>query len=210
MFFLLQSINNTGQSQTLTPQAHPKGIVLGSRQNAIQNLTIMKTLKYFIVCALMSTTYSFAQVSVNVNVGTPAWGVPVTTERYYYIPDIETYYDIPSREYIYMHNGVWVRSVSVPVIYRNYDFHRGRKIVIHDYNGRAPYAYYNVHRVKYMPAHGSHTIYVKDKHHAKHAKSRGHKNGHRRHRHYTSRLVRRLFVVTIFGFALQSNVSRLG
>lgn len=142
----------------------------------------MKTLKYFLICVLMSTTYSFAQVSVNVNVGIPVWGVPVTTERYYYIPDIETYYDIPSREYIYLHDGVWVRSVNVPVIYRHYDFHHGRKIVINDYRGNAPYAFYNVHRVKYVPA--PHRVYVKDKHYKhkhKHGHGHGKSKGHHRH-----------------------------
>jgi hypothetical protein len=135
----------------------------------------MKTLQKLITGALLITGFfATAQVSVNVNVGIPVWGVPVTTERYYYIPDIETYYDIPSREYIYLHDGVWVRSASVPVVYRHYDFHRGRKIIINDYHGNAPYAYYNVHRVKYVPA--PHRVYYKEKHHYKHGK--GHGNGH--------------------------------
>lgn len=144
----------------------------------------MKTLKY-LTAALILFNYSFttAQVSVNVNVGIPVWGVPVTTERYYYIPDIETYYDIPSREYIYLHDGVWVRSVSVPVVYRDYDFHRGRKIVIHDYNGSAPYAYYNVHRVKYVPAYRPRPVYVKEHYHKHNGRGHGHGHGHGKHRH---------------------------
>jgi hypothetical protein len=139
----------------------------------------MKTLKYLIAATvLFNFAYTRAQVAVNVNIGIPAWGVPVTTERYYYIPDIETYYDIPSREYIYLHDGVWVRSVSVPVVYRNYDFYRGRKIIINDYRGNAPYAFYNVHRVKYVPAYRTRTVYVKEKHHNH---GRGHGHGHHRH-----------------------------
>lgn len=139
----------------------------------------MKTLYCLVIGVLMSNTFSFAQVSVNVNVGIPAWGVPVTTERYYYLPDIETYYDIPSREYIYLRDGLWVRSASVPVIYQRYDFHRGRKIVITDYRGNAPYAFYNVHRVKYVP--GPHRIYAREKHHHKykHGHGKAHKRGHR-------------------------------
>jgi len=128
----------------------------------------MKTLKLFIAAALFTSLLTTAQSHV-----IPSWGVPVTTQRYYYIPDIETYYDIPSRQYISLRNGVWVRSSTLPPAYRNYDLHRGRKIAINDYNGNAPYTYYNVHRVKYVPAS---RVYAKDKGH-KH-KSHGHAKGH--------------------------------
>ena len=144
----------------------------------------MKTFKYLLAGTfLVCYAFSSAQVSVNVNVGIPAWGVPVTTERYYYIPDIETYYDIPSREYIYLNNGLWVRSVSVPTIYRHYDFYRGRKVIINDYRGNAPYAYYNVHRVKYVPAR-PHRVWVREKYHGHgigYRHGRGHGRGHGHH-----------------------------
>jgi len=123
----------------------------------------MKTLKFFLALTLLSFSYSGAQVSVTVNSGIPAWGVPVTSERYYYIPDIETYYDLSSREYIYLRDGIWVRSATVPAPYRDYDFYHGRKIVINDYNGNAPYAFYNIHRVKYVPAFRPHKIWVKSR-----------------------------------------------
>ena len=58
----------------------------------------MKTLKYFIPVLFLLIHTVNAQTSVTVNTPIPAWGVPVTTERYYYIPDIQTYYDIPSRD----------------------------------------------------------------------------------------------------------------
>jgi hypothetical protein len=116
----------------------------------------MKTFRFALIGLLLCSTFSFSQVSVNVSIGIPAWGVPVTTERYYYLPDIETYYDIPARQYIYLDRGLWVRRTACPVIYRHYDWYRGRKVVLHDYRGNAPYAFYNVHRVKYVPAfHGN-------------------------------------------------------
>ncbi len=130
----------------------------------------MKTLKYLLPALFFLPFFANAQVAVNVNIGIPAWGVPVTTERYYYIPDIETYYDIPSREYIYLHDGMWVRSAAVPVVYRDYDFYRGRKIIINDYRGDAPYAFYNIHRVKYVRAYRPHKVWVRS--------YRGHGHGH--------------------------------
>ena len=140
----------------------------------------MKTLKLLITAAIFFSFFtSNGQIIAQNNRNVPAWGVPVTSERYYYLPDIETYYDIPSRQYVHLDNGNWVRSNSVPAAYRNYDFQRGRKVVINDYNGNAPYTYYNVHRVKYAPAK-QHTVYYKGKQNYNHGNGhgKGHAKGH--------------------------------
>lgn len=129
----------------------------------------MKTKTFFWTSALlMLIQVANAQVSVSVNIGTPAWGPTVTTERYYYMPDIETYYDIHSREYIYVNNGYWVRQRTLPVAYRDYDFYRGRTVIINDYRGAAPYVHYTTHKVKYAKG-------------PKHWKHHGKKHKHHRH-----------------------------
>lgn len=111
----------------------------------------MKTVKYFILAMLFfSSIPSQAQVSVNVNVGTPVWGPPVTVEEYYYLPDVNSYYDIRAKQFIYVSNGTWVRHNSLPTRYRNYNLSSGNVIVINDYHGRAPYTNYKVHKVKYV------------------------------------------------------------
>jgi len=112
----------------------------------------MKTLqKLLIAIAFIASAGIQAQVSVNVNIGTPpAWGPEGYTEaRYYYLPDIETYYDVSTREYIYLNNGQWARTVTVPAPYRSYNFYNGYKVVMTDYRGAAPYTYYNTYKVKY-------------------------------------------------------------
>src|SRR5215510_5895430 len=81
-----------------------------------------------------------AQVSVNVNIGSqPVWG-PVGYDYvdYYYLPDINTYYYVPARQFIYLSNGRWIFSTSLPSRYRNYDLYRGYKVVI---NQQRPYLY---------------------------------------------------------------------
>jgi hypothetical protein len=111
----------------------------------------MKTVKYFIFGLLfLSSISSQAQVSVNVNVGPPVWGPPVTVEEYYYLPDVNSYYDIRTKQFIYVSNGNWVRQNSLPTRYRNYNLSSGNVIVINDYHGRAPYTKYKVHKVKYV------------------------------------------------------------
>src|SRR4051812_10213899 len=112
----------------------------------------MKTLRFIALGILfcLATTVR-AQVSVNVNIGAPpAWGpVGYTEAEYYYLPDIESYYDVHSSEFIYYGNGQWVRARRLPVVYRHYDLYNGYKVVLTDYHGREPYAYYKAHKVKY-------------------------------------------------------------
>lgn len=107
--------------------------------------------KMLIVTALMSFSGAQAQVSVNVNLGSPpAWGPAGYTEvRYYYLPDIETYYDVGTREYIYLTNGRWVRTTVVPGPYKSYNFYNGYKVVMTDYRGTTPYTTYKSYKVKY-------------------------------------------------------------
>src|SRR6476646_8859688 len=94
-----------------------------------------------------------AQVSVNINIGSqPNWG-PRGYQHvdYYYLPDIESYYYVPSRQFIYLSNGNWVFSASLPSRYRNYDLYRGYKVVV---NQPRPYLHYKEHKIKYKKYKG--------------------------------------------------------
>jgi hypothetical protein len=113
----------------------------------------MKTRKlFFLMLTLIAFTISSkAQVSVNVNLGTPpVWARAAPPEvHYYYLPDIEVYYDVPARRYIYLRNGRWQRSAALPSYYRGYDLYKGRTVYLTDYRGNRPYAYYKTHQIKY-------------------------------------------------------------
>lgn len=112
----------------------------------------MKSFKFLATTILFFTVYfSNAQVNVNVNIGTPpAWGpVGYTDVRYYYLPDLETYYDINTSNYIYISNGKWTRARTLPSAYRNYDLYNEYKVVLKDYRGNSPYDNYKTHKVKY-------------------------------------------------------------
>lgn len=112
----------------------------------------MKAIKLFIIGILLfGATATKAQVSINVNIGTPpAWG-PVGYDNvgYYFLPDIQIYFDIRKAEYIYFGNGRWIRSRRLPSYCSNYDLYRGYKVPLTDYRGNTPYVYYNAHKVKY-------------------------------------------------------------
>lgn len=96
----------------------------------------------------ISAMHASAQVSVSVNIGTqPQWG-PVGYDRadYYYLPDVEAYYYIPRRQFIYLDAGRWVFAASLPGRYRGYDLYSGYKVVI---NQPRPYDHFYDHRDRY-------------------------------------------------------------
>lgn len=99
----------------------------------------------------MSVFFAQAQVSVNVNIGTPPSLGPqgYDDSRYYYLPDIDIYYDVVQSQYIYDNNGRWVRERRLPAKYRQYDLYGGYKVVLTDYRGDAPYSYHSKHRASY-------------------------------------------------------------
>lgn len=113
----------------------------------------MKTLKLMTIGMVMLFASSSiqAQVSVNVNLGLqPSWGpVGYSSVDYYYIPDVQSYYDVRATQFIFLSNGAWIRSSRLPNQYRNYDLNRGYKVVLNDYHGSRPYDNYRSHKVKY-------------------------------------------------------------
>lgn len=112
----------------------------------------MKATKLFLQAILfLVAVNSQAQVSVNVNIGTPpvwATAAPVAVE-YYYLPDIGVYYDVPAERYIYLREGKWHRSHELPPYYRGYDLYHGNTVYLTDYRGHRPYEFYKVHKGKY-------------------------------------------------------------
>lgn len=141
----------------------------------------MRTLKIATILAIALFTFTSvqAQVSVNVNIGSaPVWGPPVAANvNYYYLPDIDAYYDLRATQYVYVSRGRWIRSRSLPVAYRNYDLRHGRTVIINDYHGRSPYTYHDKHIAKYNKKYYGYNDRNDYKRHDKRGK------GHDKHRH---------------------------
>lgn len=144
----------------------------------------MKTLKLVIAgIFLLVSSMVQSQVSVNVNIGTPPlWGpVGYTNVQYYFLPDVQAYYDIRATQFIYFNNGKWYRSRYLPGPYRNYDLYGGYKVVLNDYHGTRPYAYYNNHKVKYHKGYKGNpqkTIGKNPKYHNNNGNHNGNGNNH--------------------------------
>ncbi|MFZ9386376.1 MAG: hypothetical protein ACO25B_00720 [Chitinophagaceae bacterium] len=82
----------------------------------------------------------------------PVWGPsyhPGT--RYYYIPDIEVYYDMYDQQYIYLQNGQWIFTPILPSIYAYYDLYTGFVITLNTsvYQPWLHHQYYVSHYPRY-------------------------------------------------------------
>lgn len=95
--------------------------------------------------ALLATPAAQAQVGVNINIGVPAWGpqVPYGTQ-YYYIPEIDGYYDLYAQQYIVFQDGYWV---PLPQLY-GYDPYQFHPVIV-DYRGAQPWLRVDYYRQRY-------------------------------------------------------------
>lgn len=105
--------------------------------------------KYFLLSSLLLLMNASIEAQINVHVSLPDWGPVVTTEEYYYLPEIDSYYDIRRSQFIYINNGYWIRSRNLPSRYRNYNLNTGQVVVINDYRGSKPYTHFRNHKLKY-------------------------------------------------------------
>jgi len=124
----------------------------------------MKKLVYLtvLVGGLFFVKPAAAQVNVSINIGNqPSWG-PVGYDyvRYYYIPEINVYYDVINRRYTHYHGRRWVTSRSLPSRYRNFNFYNTYKVVVND---RDPWRHHDRYRRDYGHyAHRRNQVSIRD------------------------------------------------
>ncbi|MDP4238094.1 MAG: hypothetical protein Q8904_01315 [Bacteroidota bacterium] len=112
----------------------------------------MKVLKLIVFGIMLILACSLeAQLSVRLNIGTPpAWGPSGYDDvRYYYLPDIECYYDVQNSMFIYYSGNRWIHNRFLPGRYRNYDLYGGYKVPMNEYRGNAPYYHFREYRMRY-------------------------------------------------------------
>ena len=128
-----------------------------------------------------------AQVSLSVNIGVqPVWG-PVGYDHvdYYYIPDVDAYYDVPHRQYTYYEGGQWVTRPSLPPRYNSFDLYGAHKVVM---NEQQPWMHHDRDRTQYAQYRGRHDQHpIRDSHEERYRENPNHpehnqwhgNNGHR-------------------------------
>jgi len=123
-------------------------------------------MKKTIFCAAIlfsCLTYKVADAQIRVNLGfnihtpnirsQPEWGpVGYAHAEYYYMPDVDAYYDVPNHQYVYNENNVWVHAGALPPRY-HYDPYHSYKVVV---NQRNPWEHHADVRTRYSGYRGRH------------------------------------------------------
>ena len=115
---------------------------------------------------------SYGNISLNIT-DQPLWGpAGYDYADYYYIPDIDAYYSVSERQYIYRDGPSWVHARTLPSRYSGYDPYHSYKVVI---NEDKPYEHNDSHRAQYKDYKGSKEQQViRDSHDSKYRARKDH------------------------------------
>jgi hypothetical protein len=110
----------------------------------------MKSLK-LIIAGIALIFSGIVQAQVSVTIGTPPpWGpAEASGVRFYYLPDIEMYFDVNTAEYVYFSGGTWIHTRELPPAYRGHDLYREYKVPLRDYHGDSPWERHEEHHKSY-------------------------------------------------------------
>ena len=101
-------------------------------------------------CSLAHLIPSHASPSVDVTINIdlqPAWGpIGYDYAAYYYMPEINIYYDINHSRFYYPSGSRWISAEYLPPSYRVYDLFKVYKVV---FNYEEPWKYNRTHRTQY-------------------------------------------------------------
>lgn len=109
-----------------------------------------------------------ADVDVDVDVVVPDWAPYYTNVhqvRYYFLPDIDMYYDVFARQFIYWNGFEWIYVYDYPAMYSSYDLYSSYVIFL-DFNVYRPWRY-NTRYITLYPKHyyTTHYVYYRDNAH---------------------------------------------
>jgi hypothetical protein len=117
-----------------------------------------------LVVLTASTVETKAQVNLSIQIG--AWNPPseYAGTNYYFLPDVDSYYYVPTHQYVYLEGSRWVFRNSLPARYASYDIRSGYKVAV---NRPRAYTYYNVDRNRYARYRGTRNVIVRDHYHTR-------------------------------------------
>jgi hypothetical protein len=138
----------------------------------------MKKLMIVALLGLVALLNNNATAQININISSqPLWG-PTGYDHvdYYYIPDVESYYSVPKKQFVYLNNGNWIFNNTLPARYQNYNLYNGYKVVV---NGDRPYLNYNNDKVKYVKYknYNGKQLVIKNSNNKKYYVVKGHPHG---------------------------------
>ncbi len=132
---------------------------MGTKQCIMKKIIIILGIVFSVF--IVQKSEAQIRINANINIGTqPLWG-PVGYDYvdYYYLPDMDVYYYVPERRFIYLDAGRWIFAASLPTRFGRVNLYATPKIVI---NEPMPYLRADVYRVKYKGWKGPKQIVIRD------------------------------------------------
>ena len=117
-----------------------------------KNLAAVLVTLFFVSAFSGCDVYSYIPQVSQTRYENPQWAPPYYQGvRYYYLPDIEAYYDLSARQFVYLSNGRWYDSPECPSVYAGFDLNDCFSIAL-DINVYQPWMhhqYYVSHYPRY-------------------------------------------------------------
>ncbi|QEC69766.1 hypothetical protein FRZ67_21600 [Panacibacter ginsenosidivorans] len=133
----------------------------------------------FIGSMIYTSADAQVRVSLHANIGNqPQWGpAGYDYAQFYYLPDLDMYYDVQARRFVYLDRGRWVYATALPVNYRNYDLYGGYKVVV---NRDRPFMYHDYDRNHYRKFRNyrNRQVVILNSRDARYAPFRNHRNNY--------------------------------
>jgi hypothetical protein len=125
-------------------------------KNLIRGIALL----FILTTAGLNTTVNAQDIQISASINLPGWAPYYENQsqvRYYYLPDIEAYYDIRSQEFVYLYNGLWVFSRSLPPAYAWFNLNNCFVVAL-DYRVFEPWRHFNYY-VGHYPRYYYHSKY---------------------------------------------------
>ncbi|HTH81990.1 MAG TPA: hypothetical protein VL490_03595 [Mucilaginibacter sp.] len=117
----------------------------------------MKKIALISALALGGLFYNTADAQIRVSLGlhlpgihvvaqTPVYANYNTSDDYYYLPDVDAYYNVAEQCYYYNDGYNWVSAAYLPGAYRDYDWRTARRYEVREH---APYLRADFYRDRY-------------------------------------------------------------
>lgn len=103
--------------------------------------------KVILLMLIFTSSLSSAQASNDSKSSIPA--AKTTEIRYYYFPNLEAYFDLQEKVYLYKEDGEWTEAEELPTNYGGYSLYNKVRVTIEDYDGDEPYLMLDEHKKMY-------------------------------------------------------------
>ncbi len=113
--------------------------------------SVVRIVAILLLTSGLSRTISAQQCATNANYYPPTWAPAyndINQVQYYYFPDIESYYDVYNREFVYLEHGDWVFAPQLPFRYNWFDINNSFSVLL-DFNTFDPWRYHNYYVEQY-------------------------------------------------------------